>query len=75
CCSVNSRSSRPIFEELKIAIRLNKPIIPVFTNEEYIPVHLQAQRSVKFNPSDLQISVEKIYSLILRNTEQKNTSE
>lgn len=66
CCSESIRNSRPVFKELEVAESLNIPIIPVFTETEYIPLHLQPKLNVKFDPSDLQKSVEKIYSLILQ---------
>ncbi|MHA2290165.1 MAG: TIR domain-containing protein [Promethearchaeota archaeon] len=65
-CSNTSKSSEPVQMEWKAALKLKKPIIPVFQNETTIPALLSTKLGVQFNKEDVNGTIEQIYKLVLK---------
>ncbi|MFX0077412.1 MAG: TIR domain-containing protein [Candidatus Hermodarchaeota archaeon] len=65
-CSKNSKTSEAVQMEWKAALKLKKPIIPIFQEENNIPALLSTKLGVQFNKEDLTNTVEQIYKLILK---------
>ena len=65
-CTDTSKNSEPVQMEWKAALKLKKPIIPIFQNETSIPALLSTKLGVQFNKEDIDGTVEQIYKLILK---------
>jgi len=65
-CSPNSLKSEPVEMEWQAALKIKKKIIPIFTNEQDIPIMLKTKLGIKFNRNDLDGTIEKMYKLILK---------
>ena len=65
-CSKNSKNSEPVQMEWKAALKLKKPIIPIFQTEDSIPALLSTKLGVHFNKDDIIKTIEEVYNLILK---------
>ncbi|MFX0011964.1 MAG: toll/interleukin-1 receptor domain-containing protein [Candidatus Hermodarchaeota archaeon] len=65
-CSKNSKNSEPVQMEWKAALKLKKPIIPIFQMEDSIPALLSTKLGVHFNKEDISSTIEQVYNLILK---------
>lgn len=65
-CSKNSKTSEAVQMEWKAALKLKKPIIPIFQEENTIPPLLSTKLGVQFNKGDINNTIEQIYNLILK---------
>ncbi len=65
-CSKNSKSSEAVQMEWKAALKLKKPIIPIFQTENTIPPLLSTKLGVQFKKEDISTTIEQIYKLILK---------
>jgi CO dehydrogenase nickel-insertion accessory protein CooC1 len=65
-CSKNSKTSEAVQMEWKAALKLKKPIIPIFQEENTIPPLLSTKLGVQFNKEDVNSTIEQIYKLILK---------
>jgi len=65
-CSKNSKRSEAVQMEWKAALKLKKPIIPIFQTENNIPALLSTKLGVQFETEDINNTIEKIYKLILK---------
>jgi GTPase SAR1 family protein len=65
-CSKHSKNSEPVQMEWKAALKLKKPIIPIFQTEDSIPALLSTKLGVHFNKEDLSSTIEQLYNLILK---------
>lgn len=65
-CSKNSKTSEAVQMEWKAALKLKKPIIPIFQSENNIPPLLSTKLGVQFNKEDLNSTIEQIYKLIMK---------
>ncbi len=63
-CSDNSKSSEPVQMEWKAALKLKKPIIPIFQDEHCMPALLSTKLGVQFRKDDINGTIEQIYKLI-----------
>ena len=68
-CSKNSKNSEAVQMEWKAALKLKKPIIPIFQTLNTIPPLLSTKLGVQFKKEDLNNTVEEIYKLILKKIE------
>ncbi|MBD3350253.1 MAG: TIR domain-containing protein, partial [Candidatus Lokiarchaeota archaeon] len=74
-CSPNALRSSPVEKEWTAADALNKPIIPVFSNKNYIPPLLSSRLGIEiFDVFDIPGNVEKLYDLILKKYVPKESS-
>ncbi len=74
-CSKNSLYSESVNMEWSSALKLNKRIIPIFTNPENIPALLTTKLGVQFNVNDPFSSIEDIYNMILKKLEVESVRE
>ena len=65
-CSENSKNSEPVKMEWKTALKIKKPIIPIFQTEKTIPPLLSTKLGVQFKKDDIDDTIEQIYKLILK---------
>lgn len=65
-CSPNSLKSEPVEMEWQAALKIKKKIIPIYTNEQDIPIMLTTKLGIKFNKDDFDGTIEQIYKLILK---------
>ena len=65
-CSKHSKNSEPVQMEWKAALKLKKPIIPIFQTEDSIPALLSTKLGVHFNKEDISNTIEQVYNLILK---------
>lgn len=70
-CSENALNSLPVEKEWTAADALNKPIIPVFSNLNYIPPLLSSRLGVQFNFKDIDWNIQELYNLILKKLKGK----
>jgi len=70
-CSPNALISEPVEKEWTAADIMGKPIIPIFSNPDYIPPLLKTRLGVQFDPFDLKKNVNDIYNLILKKSEKR----
>jgi hypothetical protein len=52
--------------EWKTALKIKKPIIPIFQTEKTIPPLLSTKLGVQFKKDDIDDTIEQIYKLILK---------
>ncbi|MHA1658704.1 MAG: leucine-rich repeat domain-containing protein [Promethearchaeota archaeon] len=71
-CSPNALISEPIIKEWTAADSINKPIIPVFFDDKYIPPLLKSRRGIKFNPFVLKESVNELMQVIRNKINNNN---
>jgi len=65
-CSNNSKNSEPVQMEWKAALKLKKPIIPIFQTENTIPALISTKLGIQFKKEDINNMIEQIYKLILK---------
>ncbi len=65
-CSENSIENKYVKMEWKGALDIGKKIIPIFENEDSVPIPLRGHLRVKFNKEDLEGKVKEIYGIILK---------
>jgi len=65
-CSKNAKNSEPVQMEWKTALKIKKPIIPIFQTEDTIPPLLSTKLGVQFKKYDIDATIEQIYKLILK---------
>jgi len=65
-CSQNALNSNPVTMEWQAALKINKKIIPIFTEESEIPALLSTKLGVCFKESNLQDTLTNIYHLIMK---------
>lgn len=68
-CSENALESKPVRMEWMTAHRLGKKIVPIFIEQTHIPPLLTTIRGVQFKEDNLDKTIEKIYKLILKKTQ------
>jgi len=68
-CSEKATASEAVQLEWKSALKIKKPIIPVFINEKDIPPLLSTKLGVQFNKNDIKNTIEQIYQLISKKLE------
>ncbi|MFX1556336.1 MAG: toll/interleukin-1 receptor domain-containing protein, partial [Promethearchaeota archaeon] len=68
-CSENALKSVPVKKEWTAADIMGMPIIPVFTEPNYIPPILKSRLGYEFNPDDIQTNVQELYDLALKKWE------
>jgi len=68
-CSEKAAASEAVQMEWKSALKIKKPIIPVFISENDIPPLLSTKLGVAFNKDDIENSIEQIYQLINKKLE------
>ncbi len=64
-CSPNALESGPVKTEWNAAKAINKPIIPIFTNENDIPTLLRSIYGVYFDENNFEETIERIHKQIL----------
>ena len=67
-CSPNVVNSQATEMEWKVALKLNKQIIPVFHDPKYIPALVTSKIGVQFTPNDFNGFVENLKDKIYRRT-------
>lgn len=65
-CSETSKNSEPVKMEWKTALKIKKPIIPIFQTEKTIPPLLTTKLGVQFKKDEIDNTIEQIYKLILK---------
>ncbi|MFX0177666.1 MAG: GTP-binding protein, partial [Candidatus Hodarchaeota archaeon] len=70
-CSPNALKSKAIEKEWTSADMMNKPIIPIFIKPDHIPPLLKSRLGVEFDTFDLQKTINEIYSLIMKKSENR----
>ncbi|MBY8988797.1 MAG: TIR domain-containing protein [Candidatus Lokiarchaeota archaeon] len=65
-CSKTSKNSEPVQMEWKTALKIKKPIIPIFQIENTIPPLLSTKLGVQFKKEDIDDTIDQIYKLILK---------
>ena len=70
-CSPNALKSEFVEDEWMAARALKKPIIPVFVKTGDIPPLLTARVGITFDPFDLQKTINELYTLIMKKTQEK----
>ncbi|MFX1587838.1 MAG: toll/interleukin-1 receptor domain-containing protein [Promethearchaeota archaeon] len=68
-CSENALKSVPVKKEWTAADIMGMPIIPVFTDPNYIPPILRSRLGYEFNSDDIQTNVQELYGLALKKCE------
>jgi hypothetical protein len=68
-CTKNSKTSEAVQMEWKAALKLKKPIIPIFQSETNIPPLLSTKLGVQFNKEDISDTIEQIYKLIVKKSD------
>ena len=74
-CSKNSLYSEAVNMEWSSALKLNKRIIPIFTDPEHIPALLTTKLGVQYSVNDSFSSIEDIYNMILKKLEIESVRE
>ena len=65
-CSKTSKNSEPVQMEWKTALKIKKPIIPIFQLDNTIPPLLSTKLGVQFKKEDIDDTIDQIYKLILK---------
>lgn len=65
-CSQNALYSDPVTMEWQAALKIKKKIIPIFTDENEIPVLLSTKLGVKFEETNLEGTLYNIYHLVMK---------
>ncbi|MFW9867105.1 MAG: GTP-binding protein [Candidatus Thorarchaeota archaeon] len=71
-CSPNALDSKFVEEEWMTANVMGKPIVPIFTKSDHIPPLLKPRLGVEFDNFDLHKTIEEIYNIILKKTENRS---
>ena len=74
-CSKNSLYSEAVNMEWSSALKLDKKIIPVFTEPDDIPALLTTKLGIQFNKNDPYSTVEEVYKMILKKLEIESVRE
>lgn len=67
-CSPNTLKSIPVEKEWTAAEAMNKPIIPVFLDDNHIPPLLKPRMGLKFDIFEFQKNIDNLYKLIIKKT-------
>ncbi|MEE9378384.1 MAG: toll/interleukin-1 receptor domain-containing protein [Candidatus Lokiarchaeia archaeon] len=70
-CTPNALKSIPVEKEWTAADAMNKPIIPVFLEDDHIPPLLKPRMGLKFNLFEFQKNIDNLYKLIIKKTTNK----
>ncbi len=65
-CTPNALKSIPVEKEWTAADAMNKPIIPVFLEDDHIPPLLKPRMGLKFNIFEFQKNIDNLHELILK---------
>jgi len=65
-CSKRAKKSEQVQLEWKSALKIKKPIIPIFKDEKDIPPLVSTKLGVSFDKNDIDKTVEQLYHLILK---------
>ncbi|MFX1356775.1 MAG: TIR domain-containing protein [Promethearchaeota archaeon] len=65
-CSKKAKKSEQVQLEWKSALKIKKPIIPIFKDEKDIPTLVSTKLGVTFDKNDIDKTVEQLYQLILK---------
>ena len=68
-CSENAKNSEAVQMEWKTALKIKKPIIPIFQTINTIPPLLTTKLGVQFKKNDIDDTVDQIYKLIKKKLE------
>ncbi|MBN1215595.1 MAG: TIR domain-containing protein [Candidatus Lokiarchaeota archaeon] len=70
-CSKNANDSEAVRTEWMVAHKMKKKIIPVFTEEKYIPPLLTTKLGIKYKSSDIKGFIQELYTLIKKKTKPR----
>ncbi len=73
-CSPTSLKSQAVQNEINTALKLDKPILPVFIDLQFVPASLKLERGIQFNIYDIQANIPEMHRLIVAKLE-KNPEE
>jgi hypothetical protein len=65
-CSNKAKKSEQVQLEWKSALKIKKPIIPIFKDEKDIPPLVSTKLGIEFDKNDIDKTVEHLYQLILK---------
>ncbi|MFX0177117.1 MAG: toll/interleukin-1 receptor domain-containing protein, partial [Candidatus Hodarchaeota archaeon] len=65
-CSKKAKKSEQVQLEWKSALKIKKPIIPIFNDERDIPPLVSTKLGISFDKNDIDKTVEQLYQLILK---------
>lgn len=71
-CSQNALESKPVNMEWQAALKIGKKIIPVFKNENDIPVLLSTKLGIKYDENNLEKTIKDLHYLILKKLKKKD---
>ncbi|MFX1311773.1 MAG: TIR domain-containing protein, partial [Promethearchaeota archaeon] len=74
-CSENSLHSEPVKMEWRSALKIKKKIIPIFTEEKFIPPLLSTKLGLQFDRDNLQKTIAEIHRLIVKKLKIKQKKE
>jgi hypothetical protein len=74
-CSKNSLYSEAVNMEWSSALKLNKILIPIFTEPDTIPALLTTKSTIQFDQDDPYTTIEELYQLILKVSEIESVRE
>ena len=72
-CSQSALDSEPVNMEWQAALKIKKKIIPIFKNEDDIPVLLTTKLGIKYNEQNFEKTVNDLYYLIKKKLKKKIT--
>ena len=70
-CSENSYESDAVKDEWTAAYKKKKKIVPIFTDENYIPDLISTRRGVRFDSKNIQDSIDEIEKIIKIKSKEK----